>query len=389
MQPYSRQAGRGLSPRVRGNPACTKLEVRDVGSIPACAGEPRAAHRPHSRDEVYPRVCGGTAAKSQCPAFQQGLSPRVRGNPSHVKCGRQDKRSIPACAGEPTCPRLAQGSSEVYPRVCGGTPDELLAWKLARGLSPRVRGNLSSFPRLSTCSGSIPACAGEPRLHRLTLAPNRVYPRVCGGTRPTVRKPHSILGLSPRVRGNRTGTSSIGYRTGSIPACAGEPGPLSTIRAVHQVYPRVCGGTIPVHRKPVGCDGLSPRVRGNLGVDVAGGVIAGSIPACAGEPFPVVVLVAALGVYPRVCGGTPASSATTCALSGLSPRVRGNPIPLTLPVSPRRSIPACAGEPRATLSSGSCAWVYPRVCGGTASALYQCYEVVGLSPRVRGNRGVR
>ena len=30
-------------------------------------------------------------------------------------------------------------------------------------------------------------------------------------------------------------------------------------------------------------------------------------------------------------------------------------------------------------------WVYPRVCGGTAGPDGVVYEVSGLSPRVRGN----
>ena len=32
------------------------------------------------RVEVYPRVCGGTAAGVPSAALQRGLSPRVRGN---------------------------------------------------------------------------------------------------------------------------------------------------------------------------------------------------------------------------------------------------------------------------------------------------------------------
>ena len=56
--------------------------------------------------------------------------------------------------------------------------------------------------------------------------------------------------------------------------------------------------------------GLSPRVRGNLGLAYGAAITAGSIPACAGEPAMRPVRVGKAGVYPRVCGGTRLHSAT-------------------------------------------------------------------------------
>ena len=52
------------------------------------------------------------------------------------------------------------------------------------------------------------------------------------------------------------------------------------------------------------------------------------------------------------------------------------------------SIPACAGEPKTDCFDSRVGKVYPRVCGGTD--LDNIYEgdYTGLSPRVRGNRGV-
>ena len=55
-------------------------------------------------DEVYPRVCGGTRARSFLDDYEEGLSPRVRGNPGHALHSVLTCRSIPACAGEPCCP---------------------------------------------------------------------------------------------------------------------------------------------------------------------------------------------------------------------------------------------------------------------------------------------
>ena len=77
------------------------------------------------------------------------------------------ERSIPACAGEPVARSIPQIQTKVYPRVCGGTTLVKLKHFLPRlGLSPRVRGNRLRTPTdQSLRSGSIPACAGEPHYH--------------------------------------------------------------------------------------------------------------------------------------------------------------------------------------------------------------------------------
>ena len=189
--------------------------------------------------------------------------------------------SIPACAGEPGLYIRLSTLSPVYPRVCGGTRHAAHFRGVVRGLSPRVRGNL------------------------------RVYGV---GSR----------GLSPRVRGNHFTSSGQQNRTGSIPACAGEPPSSAMTMRRTRVYPRVCGGTDHELMPMINRKGLSPRVRGNLNATGITIPTNGSIPACAGEPIWRPPKSRLAKVYPRVCGGTPACTrASTCAW-GLSPRVRGN-----------------------------------------------------------------
>ena len=236
----------GLSPRVRGNPMGQWRGSNSPGSIPACAGEP-SCYRP------------GTRGK-------KGLSPRVRGNPSNKVYGVIAGGSIPACAGEPPagCRRCA--APRVYPRVCGGT----------RGRHP-ARGGRGG-----------------------------VYPRVCGGTWTMMRYLQLEEGLSPRVRGNHDVLLGLPAPFGSIPACAGEPP-----------------------------DGVA---------DGPGGP--GSIPGCAGEPLSFLLSLPSRRVYPRVCGGTKSSRTPRWKSQGLSPRVRGNLRRADKEEQECRSIPACAGEPR-------------------------------------------
>ena len=172
----------GLSPRVRGNRMYFRREWCEVGSIPACAGEPASRGIRKSAARVYPRVCGGTSPSSRAPRSARGLSPRVRGNPARRYPPLRTWRSIPACAGEPDFRESLSPPSRVYPRVCGGTQMEGKTPLSKGGLSPRVRGNLGKDVWQTDETGSIPACAGEPSASRASRWPTAVYPRVCGGT---------------------------------------------------------------------------------------------------------------------------------------------------------------------------------------------------------------
>ena len=233
----------GLSPRVRGNHSRTIPTRAVYGSIPACAGEPRPRGGTIHSAGVYPRVCGGTILGTGNGIQITGLSPRVRGNHHWTGDPLQFSRSIPACAGEPTRGEAWLTSMGVYPRVCGGTIVVLLLVSGRRGLSPRVRGNLSPSVILLWPARSIPACAGEPRCRLVCSVSDRVYPRVCGGTISDMVSYGIRWGLSPRVRGNLRRSCSRCAPVGSIPACAGEPSTSYTRRTYGQVYPRVCGGT--------------------------------------------------------------------------------------------------------------------------------------------------
>ena len=198
----AQEVDRGLSPRMRGNPPRTHSLKRHARSIPAYAGEPAAARALPKSVSVYPRVCGGTQLGLEVLPVGAGLSPRMRGNPHHRPLAHRLERSIPAYAGEPAARRGVCGAATVYPRVCG---------------EPRPAGG-------SSCLGAV-------------------YPRVCGGTASSMRCTTRLRGLSPRMRGNLTGITDAGGNARSIPAYAGEPGCRGAPCGRGRVYPRVCGGT--------------------------------------------------------------------------------------------------------------------------------------------------
>ena len=294
-------------------------------------------------------------------------------------------RSIPACAGEPRPRPGWTGHGEVYPRVCGGTHQGPESGPASSGLSPRVRGNRISAGIRAGKQRSIPACAGEPSVAICLARVAGVYPRVCGGTCHNALDRIISHGLSPRVRGNlyRDLGPELGRR--SIPACAGEPPAPGSWPCAGRVYPRVCGGTGMPFVGEESYQGLSPRVRGNRQGTRGLSREEGSIPACAGEPAGPGPGAEHGGVYPRVCGGTSCGVSSFCGRVGLSPRVRGNRG--TAPTRSRRSrsIPACAGEPHSETPHSRCYRVYPRVCGGTGTLRWGRRRGGGLSPRVRGN----
>ena len=87
---------------MRGNLVARDAGAAAVGSIPASAGEPGDGPGERHGRLVYPRECGGTTYLQARLNRKNGLSPRVRGNPSITGYGHTNGRSIPGSAGEPT-----------------------------------------------------------------------------------------------------------------------------------------------------------------------------------------------------------------------------------------------------------------------------------------------
>ena len=284
-------------------------EIQSPGSIPASAGEPTPDESLARINAVYPRECGGTDLLAVKRHELNGLSPRVRGNRAVKEHRLMDKRSIPASAGEPIGSRAQTDTSGVYPRECGGTRPRRWKGGMDSGLSPRVRGNRSLTAQEREAARSIPASAGEPLLRERICRHDKVYPRECGGTSSSISSSRNVVGLSPRVRGNRGCLCYLFLVCRSIPASAGEPRQSYHHHKTPTVYPRECGGTIWVENNRQDAYGLSPRVRGNPSYRKGGRILSWSIPASAGEPMRCSLLSQFQWVYPRECGGTMCLSA--------------------------------------------------------------------------------
>ncbi len=274
----------GLSPHARGNPANRSGYVGNAGSIPACAGEPLIFFLRQPDKRVYPRMRGGTGYFQLKDTLVVGLSPHARGNLGGFPVREPAGGSIPACAGEPTSKKVYWVAEGVYPRMRGGTTGVYTYSASHEGLSPHARGNLASRVHLRAFFGSIPACAGEPSAYFRYRRAGRVYPRMRGGTASGQSRAKPTWGLSPHARGNRPNSNREDGPPGSIPACAGEPAASSFFPCPVRVYPRMRGGTFSSMPMKTAELGLSPHARGNLVMARNDPCRTGSIPACAGEP---------------------------------------------------------------------------------------------------------
>ena len=318
---------RGASPRVRGKRERRKRHSGRTRCIPACAGEAVGETLVAVLVGVHPRVCGGSWPVLVFVAALAGASPRVRGKQRLRDIRAARRGCIPACAGEAWSALSSRSPAGVHPGVCGGSAVYICGAVAGQGASPRVRGKPRYRRRRRSSRGCIPACAGEARGRRNAPQATQVHPRVCGGSDARRARLAQFLGASPRVRGKRAccwrGPASPGcipacageatavarrvdaaLAYGCIPACAGEAAISAGLPRSARVHPRVCGGSHEVELRRLDMEGASPRVRGKPLRGLGAGRRDGCIPACAGEAASFAAPVPAVGVHPRVCGGS-------------------------------------------------------------------------------------
>ena len=300
-----------------------------------------------------------------------GLSPRLRGNRYYVPYRANWQRSIPAPAGEPPSGRHHRDGGRRSIPAPAGEPWVRTHTVWLRSIPAPAGEPTGPAGYITQCAVYPRACGGTRYREARHIQQSTVYPRACGGTPARIQASRYVTGLSPRLRGNHLGVAHDGFM-------------------LHGLSPRLRGNLGRAGRRRWTGSGLSPRLRGNQRRAAQTAAVPGSIPAPAGEPIathPTSAIHRA--VYPRACGGTEVRYRQRAySVSGLSPRLRGNLATTRLGTPETGSIPAPAGEPR---SNGKLAeaWykVYPRACGGTCYLRFgRVPFVVGLSPRLRGNR---
>ena len=273
-----------------------------------------------------------------------GSSPRVRGTGERGLSSDHWRRFIPACAGNRPCARRTACKGPVHPRVCGEQSRVSCVPPTNSGSSPRVRGTAKRRLPDSPEPRFIPACAGNRQNPILRCLESAVHPRVCGEQRLPFQMHPQLIGSSPRVRGTVTQYQVQGRRRRFIPACAGNSCPWLPMPPSNPVHPRVCGEQMLIQYRRLDGTGSSPRVRGTVAIQAAGGIALRFIPACAGNSRDGLWRAVLWAVHPRVCGEQCEERRNQIRLVGSSPRVRGTVGLLDLVAIPVRFIPACAGN---------------------------------------------
>ena len=250
---------------MRGTPLYPNAIRFPRGIIPAYAGNtaPTPPARTTRRD--HPRVCGEHVIPHLRRAGRTGIIPAYAGN-----------------TGFRALPRLRCGD---HPRVCGEhlTPDE--AHRVGEGSSPRMRGTPIILPLTVSIHGIIPAYAGNTSAYVWCKSETRDHPRVCGEHCGVEHSPRPVWGSSPRMRGTRPPRPSVPRPSGIIPAYAGNTNDGQHARFDVRDHPRVCGEHALFLFPKGDSTGSSPRMRGTPRVFHADQVVAGIIPAYAGNTW--------------------------------------------------------------------------------------------------------
>ena len=257
-----RRALPGSSPRGRGTAGAKARRLNNRRFIPAWAGNRRRRMMQAIRFSVHPRVGGEQDPQVAILDCVASSSPRGRGTGSGVARGRWCPRFIPAWAGNRQRPRHAPIASSVHPRVGGEQVAKLVGTKRTPGSSPRGRG--TGLPSSSAMSDRrfIPAWAGNSGSRTVTLPNFAVHPRVGGEQGPDPSGKVKVSGSSPRGRGTEPPSPLYTVSRRFIPAWAGNSRIGGLQSSYCPVHPRV-GGEQSIHACALQCSrGSSPRGRG-------------------------------------------------------------------------------------------------------------------------------
>ena len=233
-----------------------------LGIIPAYAGNTYAEVCVVRRCGDHPRVCGEHDVLVDYEICHTGSSPRMRGTLHGVSAVLIIHGIIPAYAGNTLCSTCKLSCWKDHPRVCGEHSRDRLISMMSSGSSPRMRGTLAARCHVAVLAGIIPAYAGNTWYGCRSGYSVRDHPRVCGEHWKWTPLPLRQFGSSPRMRGTQHDVHFIVIIAGIIPAYAGNTHVVRLAGDALRDHPRVCGEHPCPKVKHAHDVGSSPRMRG-------------------------------------------------------------------------------------------------------------------------------
>ena len=294
--------------------------------------------------------------------------------------------SSPRGRGTPRTGHRPACARRFIPAWAGNTSAAATAARAAP-VHPRVGGeHLYASTTDDAPDGSSPRGRGTLMVVAMLNGVLPVHPRVGGehATEPSARQTDD--GSSPRGRGTQHHPDRKDSERRFIPAWAGNTTGASSPRPIWPVHPRVGGEHVLRVEPDVPLDGSSPRGRGTRDLCSRLGSPRRFIPAWAGNTTLQYSGGSASPVHPRVGGEHALPGCCDDDVCGSSPRGRGtHPEPVTV-ASPIRFIPAWAGNTMPALRHARQWSVHPRVGGEHVSNAGTGVPDGGSSPRGRGTR---
>ncbi len=233
---------------------------------------------------AHPRSRGAATRRLDIIGSGQGPSPLTRGSPRSRICRESCTGPIPAHAGQPDTGANRTRQKGAHPRSRGAAAPEERLSALAAGPSPLTRGSLRRLHRGLDTLGPIPAHAGQPVVFAVAVGVIGAHPRSRGAAASAVSNHPRAKGPSPLTRGSRQRCHNRDRDRGPIPAHAGQPLVNSSTFPSTRAHPRSRGAALCRDCTRSQPSGPSPLTRGSPLKVTAVPASTGPIPAHAGQP---------------------------------------------------------------------------------------------------------
>ena len=195
-------------------------------------------------------------------------------------------------------------------------------------------------------------------------------------------------GSSPHARGTRSEWFGRAVIAGIIPACAGNTGLVFSMLFGAWDHPRMRGEHALLMTYCTSSPGSSPHARGTRALHAVTHFHPGIIPACAGNTSSACSLPTRVRDHPRMRGEHLNRVLLPPLPRGSSPHARGTLIFYCWWWWGVGIIPACAGNTRPSSGSTTIRWDHPRMRGEHSGRRYSTIAGLGSSPHARGTLDV-